>query len=1164
MDTGATDQKPNLTKLLTLVVSFATWLFSTAVLANVTIAPSDDCLACNGVVVVTATIPGNLTYEWYSLDGNLVNVEISDAGSSELSGLCPGVYRVQYTNGSENNSIWFSVGVPGNDAGEVVHISPCTGSGNNNLYNRLEGEPTPGGTWTSPTGLPHNGIFNPNSGLPGFYTYTVEVDGCSLQSGVMVTIVQNADPGLSTTYLICETYDPFFLTDVLAGTPDYGGQWFNSQQVAIDGFYYPETDDTQLFTYMIDTVAGCPPVFSTMFVIENQLPNPGEDSEIAVCPNAIPFNMTQMLEGNPDLNGTWVNNINAPVGNTFDPDLLPAGTYTYIVQAATPCPSQEAQLTIAFTDGISAGLPTPLDLCTSDSEFDLFDSLSGQVSDGGVWSDPQGNEVENVLSPDQALSGGYTYLVEAVGCQPVSSTVEVTVEQELNAGIGGILNVCENSSPIVLSTLLNDNATAGGTWTIDGDEIVGSLVIEGGQTYSLQYALQGTICPSVSENYQVVIDEVPVINGPISSEFCGSTGTLELASIISSSGGFEAIWYDTNGLEFAGEVPLTENYSGNYSYTFLSGNMCPNAEGSIDLLIENPPFEEGSYTESVCYSGAPFNLFEFDVDLPVGGEWTFNGQPINPNVSANSLSSGVYQYAMNGGSICGTTALEIELDVVIPPSAGEGATLTVCTTANPFEPQALLTDASPGGDWLFNGEPVVNPTFDPGQGDGGVYTYVIPAFGPCEGDSSVIEVYVDQGFAFSAGEDVEVCTGSPAIALGMDACDECTYEWTPITGLSNTSVSSPTFQVPSLTSSESFVIDITVSNGICELSDQVLITVHPLPVLSVDGPTSVCFNDEGVWTVNGADDYLWQTSSGSIQEGGTTFATSIHDDTSIEVIGTNAFGCSSSIFAEVEMLTIPLVMADIPPSGGCAPHQFFAELPQPEEDGTELYWMIDGVEYFGDAAITFETPGVYDITLIGLGENGCEAAFTVDQAVDVYPTPVAWFDFNLSDVSVFRPIVQFENFTSGAHLWQWTFGNYGESVLHSPEFAFPPIADQGHRICLEATNAFGCTDVVCRDLFIPGELVIYVPNAFTPDNDGINEVFQPVVSGFVEGSYQLEIYNRWGEQVFATNDPSEPWRGNVDRGAYYAQTDTYVWVIKARDQYSAESKRIEGHVVVIR
>jgi gliding motility-associated-like protein len=102
--------------------------------------------------------------------------------------------------------------------------------------------------------------------------------------------------------------------------------------------------------------------------------------------------------------------------------------------------------------------------------------------------------------------------------------------------------------------------------------------------------------------------------------------------------------------------------------------------------------------------------------------------------------------------------------------------------------------------------------------------------------------------------------------------------------------------------------------------------------------------------------------------------------------------------------------------------------------------------------------------------------------------------------------------------------------------------------------------VIIHDMFN-----VYVPNTFTPDDDGINEVFLPAISGksFIH-KYVFRIYDRWGTTLFETNDYDEPWKGDVRGGEYYAKDEVYNWQIIIQLKGSDEERAYQGHVFLLR
>ncbi|MFN9974216.1 MAG: gliding motility-associated C-terminal domain-containing protein, partial [Phycisphaerae bacterium] len=96
---------------------------------------------------------------------------------------------------------------------------------------------------------------------------------------------------------------------------------------------------------------------------------------------------------------------------------------------------------------------------------------------------------------------------------------------------------------------------------------------------------------------------------------------------------------------------------------------------------------------------------------------------------------------------------------------------------------------------------------------------------------------------------------------------------------------------------------------------------------------------------------------------------------------------------------------------------------------------------------------------------------------------------------------------------------------------------------------------------IPQEVSFYVPSAFTPGNDLLNEAFGPVFSDASSlAEYRLVIFNRWGEVVFESQNPDEKWYGNVKGGEYYARDEVYVWLLNFRQAGFVDEREVSGHV----
>ncbi len=199
--------------------------------------------------------------------------------------------------------------------------------------------------------------------------------------------------------------------------------------------------------------------------------------------------------------------------------------------------------------------------------------------------------------------------------------------------------------------------------------------------------------------------------------------------------------------------------------------------------------------------------------------------------------------------------------------------------------------------------------------------------------------------------------------------------------------------------------------------------------------------------------------------------------------------------------------------------------------------------------------GTYTVVLNAT--NGCDSLVTT--TVEALTTPQALFSFTSSG-SFPNITLEFENLSTEATEYLWEFpGSTSEAI--EPEWQTTSGVGE---ICLTAISEDACTDRFCSSFGFVEEFSFYCPNAFTPDNDGLNEAFGPVVRGYDPDSYVFEIWNRWGDLIFRTTSPQERWIGNDRGGEYYVQDGVYTWQARVRPLGEAEVLLFAGHVVLLR
>ena len=180
-------------------------------------------------------------------------------------------------------------------------------------------------------------------------------------------------------------------------------------------------------------------------------------------------------------------------------------------------------------------------------------------------------------------------------------------------------------------------------------------------------------------------------------------------------------------------------------------------------------------------------------------------------------------------------------------------------------------------------------------------------------------------------------------------------------------------------------------------------------------------------------------------------------------------------------------------------------------------------------------------------------------------TPVADFGYFPEFPTVQDDKVQFVSQSDGdIEALTWTVDGAEEGNFYILDHAFPPYFGDTYQVCLDVVSPFGCADRLCRYIEVIGDVQVYVPAGFTPNNDGINDIFLPSVAPIAQvEDYRLEIYNRWGDLVFATEDPEEGWMGSAAGGNYFVGNDVYNWVIVI-DTELGQPYRMQGQVTIMR
>ena len=358
--------------------------------------------------------------------------------------------------------------------------------------------------------------------------------------------------------------------------------------------------------------------------------------------------------------------------------------------------------------------------------------------------------------------------------------------------------------------------------------------------------------------------------------------------------------------------------------------------------------------------------------------------------------------------------------------------------------------------------------------------------------------------------------------------------------------------------------------GACYDIKSVLVTINTTPSLTIQDPSAVCFPltvDITSPTVtlgsSGSGMFSYWTDAGAtIPLAGSSAITS----SGVYYIKLTTPGsCSDIKPVNVTVNTSPvLVITD--PSEVCEPAMI--DLTNPKVTLGSSQGAGIQIGYYsnisGTAILTIPTSIRYSGTYyIKITQNGCPTILPVKVVIN--PKPIANFTPTPAVVTTINPVSKMVNNTIGAVAYSWLFNDGGVSGETSPEYTFPSKEQSEQLVILIATSDKGCKDTTSKIIIVNEELLYYVPNTFTPDDDNFNQVFKPVfTSGYSPTSYHLMIFDRWGEIVFESYDPETGWEGKLGKDGNSVQVGTYTWKIQFKLKEDDRRKEILGYVNIIK
>jgi gliding motility-associated-like protein len=275
----------------------------------------------------------------------------------------------------------------------------------------------------------------------------------------------------------------------------------------------------------------------------------------------------------------------------------------------------------------------------------------------------------------------------------------------------------------------------------------------------------------------------------------------------------------------------------------------------------------------------------------------------------------------------------------------------------------------------------------------------------------------------------------------------------------------------------------------------------------------------------------------------------------------DAIGCVGTTSIAVTINGLPNIsISALGPVTGCIP--LCVQLACVTSSTIQTYnWNMGNGTSASTASVQscYTTAGIYTVNTTVLDSNGCMNITTF--TVQAYPIPHA--DFNYSPL---KPIENTDNvlFTDASYgatvsSWSWYFTDNATntSTLQNPNFLYANAGE--YPIALVVKSNHGCSDTIVKSIVVGEDFSVFVPNSFTPNGDGLNDVFY--AKGYGITAFNMVVYDRWGTLVFSSSDINAAWDGTMKGVA--AKEDTYTWRITLTNVFG-KSKDMTGHITLIR
>ncbi len=947
------------------------------------------------------------------------------------------------------------------------------------------------------------------------------------------------------------------------------------------------------YTYTITDAAGC---------VENGSVTISQPTQIQVSENITNLNCNALSDGSiditiigglPNYQVVWSNG-----ATTEDISGLSAGSYTATITDMAGCSVQNnAQITAP--DSISYTYTVTGSACNGSTGTLLF-SASGGTS-------PYEYSLDGLPYQTSPFFGSLTAGIHTLDIRDDNACVKSTmVTVPSPAGIGVQVNAITavscfgNTDGSAQATVTGGNAPYTFTWSSGESGITANALSAGANFVSVTDALGCTATQTFSTLGASAIN----IQATVIDVLCygASTGAIDL-TVTGGAGNYVFDWNSNNQTNILSNVG-----AGNYYITVYDDNNCSSTDTIQINQPLQPIILQTFVTPGACGSaGGSISVQSIGGTAPYSYSW--NTTPVETNATIGNLSPGSYQVTVTDANGCSTNTTEVLPDypgvVVVVDSVQHvncyggndgNVFLNISGGIMPFTYQLGTGVQNTPPDSLVAG--TYNLTVIDANGCSGTSNFVI------QQPASFTAVATSQNVTCYGGTDGRVflavnggtqpysynwSNGINTLANNNVLAGDYNCVVTDAAGCSvtaNATVSQPselvvdiTITPPGCAGNNNGEIETQVSGGlspyiyqwstgaqspvisglgagefIVNVIDQNACMVQQIAQLEaavpfeviIEGDTTICLGEQTIIKATGNglhDDYSYTWNHGVT---GSAFPANPAETTTYTVVVKDSADCITIRNVTVIVNPQPTVIITTDDTSGCAP--FCTKIRANSETATTFLWRTsDGFTSEGDLLThCFDLPGIYTVQIKAEDAQGCSTTLNWDATVNVFPNPEAAFVPDPPEASIENATINFINQSQGATQYNYHFGDPNQSTVLLPNTAFTYSDTGSFEVTLQVSNEYGCSDQTIQTIHIGGFVAFYVPKAFSPNEDGLNDVFLPKASGMAPDGFEMRIYDRWGNVIFFSDSWDKGWDGTIDGKP--VQLDLYVCKIKYFDR----------------